>query len=266
MNKTGISWTDLTWNPVSGCSKVSPGCQNCYAEALSKRWGRSFDVTLHPEKLKEIRKIPSGSKVFVNSMSDLFHEKVLYPKNQNLPNFEISMPFVFLTGIFMAMETRPDVTFQILTKRPENVLQFWLSLVAKYGTKYIERWATTHWKHILIGTSVEMRLYAGKRIPALRSIPVFRRFISFEPLLGDVGNVNLSGIDWIIIGGESGPHHRTMKIEWARNLVRQAKEQGVAVWMKQLGGFRPGGELEDFPEDLRIREFPKEIRHDQDLS
>ena len=258
MNRTGISWTDLTWNPVSGCSKVSPGCQNCYAEAWSKRWGRSFDVTLHPEKLKEVRKIPSGSKVFVNSMSDLFHENVLFPRDQNLPNFELSRPFAFLTGIFMAMETRPDVTFQILTKRPENVLQFWLNLVGKYGAQYIEQWAASHWKHILIGTSVEMRFYAEKRIPALRSIPIFRRFISFEPLLGDIGTVNLSGIDWIIIGGESGPHHRPMQIEWARNLVRQAKDQGVAVWMKQLGGLRPGGDLEDFPEDLRIREFPKE--------
>ena len=101
MNKTGISWTDLTWNPVSGCSKVSPGCQNCYAEAWSHRWGRSFDVTLHPEKLKEVRKIPSGSKVFVNSMSDLFHPKV---------------PTEFINQVFKAIETRPDVIFQILTK------------------------------------------------------------------------------------------------------------------------------------------------------
>ena len=263
MNKTGISWTDLTWNPVSGCSKVSPGCKHCYAEALSKRWGRSFDVTLHPEKLKEVRKIPSGSKVFVNSMSDLFHDKVLFPKNQNLPNFELSRPFAFLTGIFMAMETRPDVTFQILTKRPENVLKFWINMAGEHGPEYIDRWAATHWKHILIGTSIEMKLYAEKRIPALRSIPVLRKFISFEPLLGDIGNVNLSGINWIIIGGESGPHHRPMKIEWARNLVRQAKDQGVAVWMKQLGGIRPGGDLEDFPEDSQIREFPKEVINEQ---
>ena len=259
MNKTGISWTDLTWNPVSGCSKVSPGCKHCYAEALSKRWGRSFDVTLHPEKLKEVRKIPSGSKVFVNSMSDLFHDKVLFPKNQNLPNFELSRPFAFLTGIFMAMETRPDVTFQILTKRPENVLKFWINMAGEHGPEYIDRWAATHWKHILIGTSVELKTYTAKRIAALRSIPVLRKFISFEPLLGDIGNINLSGISWAIIGGESGPHHRPMKIEWVRNIVRQAKEQGVAIWMKQLGGFRPGGDICDFPEDLRIREFPKEI-------
>lgn len=255
MNKTGISWTDLTWNPVSGCSKVSPGCKNCYAEAWSHRWKRSFEVTLRPEKLKEVRNIPSGSKVFVNSMSDLFHDKVLIPRYKDLPN-ELSHPFRFIESVFMTMETRPDITFQILTKRPENVLKFWLHLAGKYGPEYINRWASTHWMHIFIGTSVEMKFYAEKRIPALRSIPVLRRFISFEPLLGDIGAINLSGIDWIIIGGESGPHHRPMKIEWARNLIRQAKEQGIAVWMKQLGGIRPGGGLDDFPEDLRIREFP----------
>ena len=103
MNKTGISWTDLTWNPVTGCSKVSPGCKHCYAETWSHRWNRSFEVTLHPEKLKDVRKIPSGSKVFVNSMSDLFHEKV---------------PDPFIWSVWDAIESRPDVTFQILTKRP----------------------------------------------------------------------------------------------------------------------------------------------------
>ena len=105
MNKTGISWTELTWNPVSGCSKVSPGCQNCYAEAWSRRWKRSFEVTLHPEKLKEVRKIPAGSKVFVNSMSDLFHDKV---------------PREFILDIFKTIETRPDVIFQILEDRSKN--------------------------------------------------------------------------------------------------------------------------------------------------
>ncbi len=248
MNKTGISWTDLTWNPVSGCSKVSPGCQNCYAEAWSHRWGRSFDVTLHPEKLKEVRKIPSGSKVFVNSMSDLFHEKV---------------PFEFTEQVMDAIESRPDVIFQILTKRPERLQSF----IHYHG--YTVRGGDHQYDYFLppnvwIGVSVEMRHYL-QRIDFIYYLKydsqVLRNttFVSFEPLLGDIGTVNLSGIDWTIIGGESGPHHRPMKIEWARNLVRQAKDQGVAVWMKQLGGLRPGGELEDFPEDLRIREFPAEV-------
>ena len=259
MNRTGISWTDLTWNPVSGCSKVSPGCKNCYAEYLTvHRFHRSFDVKLRPERLKEVRNIPSGSRVFVNSMSDLFHDKVLFPAIPEYQDANLFGPFQFIEAVFRGMEWRPDVTFQILTKRPENVLKFWLYLAGKYGPQYMEHWASTHWRHIFIGTSVELKFYAERRIPAIRSVPALRRFISFEPLLGDIGPVNLSGIEWIIIGGESGPHHRPMKIEWARNLVSQARDQGVAVWVKQLGGIRPGGELEDFPEDLRIREFPRE--------
>ena len=252
MNKTGISWTDLTWNPVSGCSKVSPGCQACYAEAWSKRFHRSFDVKLNPEKLKEVRKIPAGSKVFVNSMSDLFHEEV---------------PFTYIWGVMKAIESRPDVTFQILTKRPERIAEYFyhMSTHPKFrnGGDH-ERYAIP--SNVWLGVSVEMRMYYAPRVAKLLSlgfeeaIHSGKFFISFEPLLGDIGTVKFSNafdkIDLVIIGGESGPHHRPMKIEWARNIVRQAKEQGLAVWMKQLGGFRPGGELEDFPEDLRIREFP----------
>ena len=228
MNKTGISWTDLTWNPVTGCSKVSPGCKHCYAETWSHRWNRSFEVTLHPEKLKDVRKIPSGSKVFVNSMSDLFHEKV---------------PDPFIWSVWDAIESRPDVTFQILTKRPIRA----------------STWVIPD--NVWLGVSVELAQYK-ERIDLLRYAGhlMIKRFISFEPLLGDIGEVDFRLIDWIIIGGESGPHHRPMEINWARNLIRQAKEQGVAVWMKQLGGLHPGGELEEFPEDLRLREFPHEVK------
>ena len=251
MNKTGISWTDLTWNPVSGCSKVSPGCQNCYAEAWSHRWGRSFDVTLHPEKLKEVKRIPSGSKVFVNSMSDLFHERV---------------PYTFIWGVMKAIESRPDVIFQILTKRPERIAEYFYSMSThpKFGNGGDHEVYMIP-SNVWLGVSVEMSLYYAERVPYLlelgaQAIHAGKFFVSFEPLLGDIGPIkfgnSLGKVDWIIIGGESGPHHRPMNIEWARNLVRQAKDQGVAVWMKQLGGIRPGGELEDFPEDLRIREFP----------
>lgn len=247
MNKTGISWTDLTWNPVSGCSKVSPGCQNCYAEALSRRWHRSFDVTLHPERLGEVRKIPSGSKVFVNSMSDLFHKEV---------------PMSYIKDVMDKIKSRPDVIFQILTKRPENIVKYFLWFEHEYPPSH--HYELLFPKNLWLGVSIEMRGYLSRMRPLLDLKYGLRwqairgpLFISFEPLLGDIGEVNLKGIDWIIIGGESGPHHRPMKLEWIRNLVRQAKEQNVAVWMKQLGGFRPGGELEDFPEDLRIREFPK---------
>ncbi len=231
MNKTEISWTDLTWNQVFGCSKKSPGCQNCYAEYLTvHRFHRSFEVRLRPEKLKEVKKIPAGSKVFVNSMSDMFHEKV---------------PYNFIDQTMDAIASRPDVIFQILTKRPENAEKYYTA--SKRFIPFPE--------NLWLGVSVELPLYEP-RIGILRYLPVQTRFISFEPLLADIGKVDLSDIDWIIIGGESGPNHRPMKIDWARSLVKQAKEQNVAIWMKQLGGFRPGTKLEDLPEDLRIREFP----------
>ena len=245
MNRTGISWTDLTWNPVSGCDKVSPGCQNCYAEAWSHRWNRSFEVRLHPEKMKEVKRIPPGSKVFVNSMSDLFHEKV---------------PFDFIEQVIDAIQSRPDVIFQILTKRPERLRSFvhYHGYTVRGGDHQYDYWLPSN---IWIGVSVEMRPYIDRirKLNYLKKVdPVLQNimFVSFEPLLGDIGNVNLSGIDWIIIGGESGPHHRPMNIEWARNLAKQAKEQGVKIWVKQLGGLHPGGNIEDFPEDLRLREFP----------
>ena len=210
MNETNISWTEwadengivrkgYTWNPVSGCTKVSPGCQNCYAEAWSHRWHRSFDVTLHPERLSQISRIPSGTKVFVNSMSDLFHDKVLVPYKRYA--WEWESPYEFLEGVFRAMAFRPDVTFQILTKRPENLLKFWLHLIDKYGANEITEWSKTQGKHIWLGVSVEMKQYAH-RIVSLRAVPGFTKFVSFEPLIGDIGNIDLTGIKWIIIGGE----------------------------------------------------------------
>ena len=241
MNKTEISWTDLTWNPVSGCSKVSPGCRNCYAEYFTvHRFHKSFDVQLRPERIKDVRKIPSRAKVFVNSMIDLFHPNV---------------PTEFINRIIEAMESRPDVVFQVLTKRPEEI---------SLRHDKLRKFPDNMW----LGVSVEMRNYIG-RIDDLAAtgwkydLHHGVKFVSFEPLLGEIGPVKFhftitEPIRWIIIGGESGTHHRPMKIEWARNLLRQAKEQGVAVWMKQLGGIRPGGNLDDFPEDLRIREFPVE--------
>ena len=241
MNKTGISWTDYTWNPVSGCTKVSEGCKFCYAEAWSKRWNRSFDVTLHPEKLKEVDKIPAGSKVFVNSMSDLFHPAV---------------PTSFINRIMKAIASRPDTAFQILTKRPEEI-----------GLRSIN--LDVFPDNMWLGVSVEMEKYIGRIGSLLESDWKYNlhhgiKFVSFEPLIGDIGVVKFDfrlshPINWIIIGGESGPHHRSMNIEWAKNLVRQAREQNVAIWIKQLGGLWPGGNLEDLPDDLRIREFPVEM-------
>jgi len=229
MNKTSISWTDLTWNPVTGCTKVSEGCKYCYAEALSKRFGRSFEVQEHLERIKQIDKVPPGSKVFVNSMSDLFHEKVSETT---------------IDVIFHVMLSRRDVIFQVLTKRPEN-MQAYLSKYYGYLLK-----------NIWIGVSIELPKYLY-RMDILKQTNGYVKFVSFEPLLGDIGQIDLTGINWVIIGGESGPNHRSMDINWARNIIKQAKEQGIAVWFKQLGGLKPGGDLKDFPEDLRIREFPK---------
>jgi len=230
MNKTSISWTDLTWNPVTGCTKISEGCKYCYAEALSKRFGRSFEVQEHLERIKQIEKVPSGSKVFVNSMSDLFHEKV----SETMKD-----------AVFSVMANRrKDVIFQVLTKRPENM------------KNYLDRHDAYPTKNVWIGVSIETINHLD-RMDILKQVNGYVKFVSFEPLLGDIGKVDFSGINWVIIGGESGINHRPMDIEWARNIIKQAKEQGVAVWFKQLGGLKPGGDLKDFPEDLRIREFPK---------
>ena len=211
------------------------------------------EFRIDENEIKRIKKVPSGSKVFLQDMTDIFNEKI---------------PMKFIERVFASIEARPDVTFQILTKRPERIEQYLLWHGNEIqAERLFENWPPPN---VWFGVSVETRAYAVrmnylKRLkyewPQLPNI----MFVSFEPLLGDIGVINLNGISWAIIGGESGSHHRPMNIEWARNLVRQAKDQGVAVWMKQLGGFRPGGELEDFPEDLRIREFPKEIRNDQDL-
>jgi len=191
MNTTGISWTDLTWNPVSGCDKVSPGCQNCYAEYLTvHRFHRSFEVKLRPERLGEVKKIPSGSKVFVNSMSDLFHEKV---------------PFPFVRQVMEAIQSRPDVIFQVLTKRPERVEQYenWVSDHYMDGHHYSILFPSNLW----LGVSIEMNMYM-KRIAPLQylkhnwQVIPGKIFISFEPLLREIRNVDLRGVDWIILGGE----------------------------------------------------------------
>jgi len=238
INKTGISWTDLTWNPISGCSKVSPGCQHCYAEALAHRWHRSFEVTLHPDKLKEASRISPGTKVFVNSMSDLFHPDV---------------PTDFINRVFQEIRKRPDVIFQVLTKRPEQIKLRQNALRDVWLDKIPD--------NVWLGVSVEMPQYAGRIDELVKVVHNGIKWISFEPLLSDMGQVRFKfemahGIDWAVIGGESGPHHRPMKIEWAANIIKEAKRQVVPVWMKQLGGLRPGGELEDFPEELRVRAFP----------
>lgn len=217
-DKSAIQWTDATWNPSTGCSKVSPGCRNCYAERLSSRLKRmgnpkyrsGFRFTLHPDALDVPLKWKKPRKIFVNSMSDLFHE---------------SMPDEYLVKCFEIMEKADWHIYQVLTKRPERMLAF----TKKYGKVS---------DHIWLGTSVELDLYK-KRIDILRKVPSRIRFVSFEPLLGPIGEVNLKGISWAIVGGESGPYFRDVKMGWIKEIQEQCAQQNVAFFFKQWGGKTP---------------------------
>lgn len=265
---TGIQWTDATWNPVTGCSKVSPGCANCYAEtmAMTRLRGRegypglpwtpenaATNVVLRPERLDEPLLWRKPRRVFVNSMSDLFHELV---------------PDDFLDDVFAVMGIASRHTFQVLTKRPER-MRAWASGTHGYYSRF-ERVATaatswmgmppTDWPlpNVWLGTSIENRRFVG-RADDLRATPAAIRFISAEPLL-EALDLDLTGIDWLIVGGESGPGARPMELGWVRNLVDLARVHGTAVFVKQLGqrwaGHGHGGDAEAWPADLRIREYP----------
>ena len=224
--KSGIQWTDGTWNCVTGCTKVSQGCKNCYAEKLSLRLQRmhpqgkyrnAFKLTLHEDALNIPLKWKTPRKVFVNSMSDLFHKDV---------------PFEFINKVWDVMEKCPQHTFQILTKRPERMLEF----IHTPDRRILQ--------NVWLGTSVE-NANATYRINILNSITARIRFVSFEPLIGDVGELNLDNIHWAIVGGESGKGFRPMEEDWALNILRQCNEQNVAFFFKQIGGITPksGGRL-----------------------
>lgn len=225
MNNTLISWADSTWNPVSGCSRVSAGCDNCYAESISLRFGwtkkpwvgenAAENVVIKPHKLKEPYKLKQASRVFVNSMSDMYHPQV---------------PDDFISQIFEVMNYLPQHVFQILTKRPRR------------AAKWPGPWSENIWQ----GTSVENRkvLY---RIDQLRECGAKTRFLSVEPLLEDLGELDLDGIHWVIVGGESGRGYRNMDHAWARDIRDQCVEKGVAFFFKQSAAYRTemGTELEE---------------------
>lgn len=219
-SKTGIEWTDKTWNPTTGCSKVSPGCRYCYAEALTRRFPKNFphgfNLTLHPERLEQPKKWRSPSRIFVNSMSDLFH---------------IDVPLEYLQKVFAIMRETPWHVYQILTKRDQNL--------AKLAPQL--EWADNIW----IGVSVENQQYTS-RIDALRQVPAKVRFLSCEPLLGAL-ELDLREIDWVIVGGESGHHHRSVSPEWVRDIYSQTRDAEVAFFFKQWGGHHSkiGGRLLD---------------------
>ena len=217
---TSIEWTEKTWNPTTGCTKISPGCKNCYAERITKRFPghfpNGFAFTLHPDRLNEPRRWRKPSLIFVNSMSDLFHEE---------------MPLDFLKKVFEVMRETPRHVYQVLTKRHERLAEL---------AHELSPWPENVW----IGVSVENADYKH-RIDYLRRVPAVVRFISFEPLIGAVGKVDLGGIHWIIVGGESGPGRRPIRKEWVIELRDQAVSQGAAFFFKQWGGYTPkaGGRL-----------------------
>ena len=314
MADSAIEWTDKTWNPVRGCAKVSAGCKNCYAETMAKRlramgqrgylnviddrgrWAGVFETA--PSKLAEPLSWRKPARVFVNSMSDLFGEGV---------------PFEFIAAVFGVMAATPRHTYQVLTKRPVRMLEFfawlerqhppgrprlevcWATLAAELATKDGDGgpFHTRHcadpdgpWplKNVWLGVSVEDQAAADERIPLLLQAPAAVRFLSCEPLLDSVNLRRLSnggdalwphagGVDWVIVGGESGPCARPCEVSGIRSIVRQCTEAGVACFVKQLGGHardehhagaatkeitdRRGGDPSEWPEDLRVRQWPE---------
>jgi protein gp37 len=298
-DKTAIGWTEATWNPVTGCSKVSPGCAHCYAEAISLRFGRSVgpwtpanaaeNVVCHPDRLGQPLKWRSPRMIFVNSMSDLFHEQV--------PDEYICAVFDVMRACSPGVGVDPEHTFQVLTKRPERMrdicrrLRFdgkgdgrvWLAEHAEDRDGYALMGGLPGCKslpNVWLGVSIENRRFVD-RAEILRQTPAAVRFISAEPLLGplrydgwteppeaDSGwpcwaddferhHLDLTAIDWLIVGGESGAGYRPMREEWVRDLRDACDQRGTAFFMKQDCGAKPGrlGRFEGWPQ-----EFPTAVR------
>jgi protein gp37 len=218
---SGIEWTDATWNPVRGCTKISPGCKHCYAQTFAERfrgvpghpYEQGFDLRTVPGKLKEPLKWRSPKKVFVNSMSDLFHPEVS-------DDYIVEVAEVMMAGNWHQ--------YQVLTKRADRLARL---------LKDKLRFATAS-QHIWWGVSVEDKKHGLPRLESLRKTPAAVKFLSIEPLLEDLGEVNLSGIHWVIVGGESGRGARKMEEMWVQNLLRQCREQRVQFFFKQWGGVR----------------------------
>jgi len=310
---TKIQWTQQTWNPTTGCDRISPGCDNCYALTLAKRLkgmeqargekhpkyqndghpvtsGPGFALTTHANALTEPLRWKKPRRIFVNSMSDLFHARV---------------PRKFLAQVFAVMAATPQHTYQILTKRPERAARI-LTDVCTCGRWHPDgehfrssmEWAATPhsptyvpglepgiyhrtmWPlaNVWIGTSIESADYV-RRADALRETPAAIRFISAEPLLGPLDGLNLRDIDWLIIGGESGPGARPLQIDWAEDLLVNAAETATAPFVKQLGsvwardtyyagrsvaaqGDTKGGNPTYWPANLRVREYPQQAARD----
>lgn len=216
-----IEWTDATWNPVRGCTKVSPGCKHCYAETFAERfrgvpahpYEHGFDLRLIPGKLAEPLRWPAPKTVFVNSMSDLFQDRI---------------PVGYISAVARVMQRAPWHVFQVLTKRADRLRELLLGPL-QFASQL---------QHVWWGVSVEDKHYGLPRIDALRAAPAAIRFLSIEPLLEDIGKINLDGINWVIVGGESGPGARPMLTPWVESIRRQCDDAGVAFFFKQWGGVR----------------------------
>jgi len=290
---TGIQWTQETWNPTTGCDRISPGCDNCYALTMAKRLkgmgqakyqadgdprtsGPGFGLAMHADALDAPLHWRKPRKVFVNSMSDLGHARI---------------PREFLAQVWAVMASTPQHTYQILSKRPERLRKL-LTDECQCGSGHAPgvhfrssmEWAATshsetyvpglrpgigctgHWPlaNVWLGTSIELDRYC-RRADDLRGTPAAMRFLSLEPLLGPLPSLNLDGIDWCIIGGESGGGARPMDPGWVRELMAQCREAGTAIFVKQLGAVLGrqfnagphGADWEMWPEDLMVREFPR---------
>lgn len=244
MAETKIEWTDKTWNPVTGCTKKSEGCVHCYAEVMARRlkgmgqlkYRNAFSLTLHPEDLDEPKKWRKPHNIFICSMGDLFHEDV---------------PFEFVDKVMKTIRETPWHRYQILTKRAERMEEYFLSHSVPSNA----------W----LGVTVEVQRTLS-RIDKLRHLPASVRFLSCEPLLEDLGHMDLEGVDWIIVGGESGTQARPMKEEWVLNIKRQAEEQDIAFFFKQWGTWSRDGVKRNkhvngkLLEGKIIQQMPKEKR------
>jgi protein gp37 len=240
---SSIEWTDATWNPVTGCTKITAGCDNCYAARFAERFRgvvghpfeRGFDLMLRPDRISQPLAWRRPRMIFVNSMSDLFHK---------------SVPRSFIDHVFDTMEEADWHIFQVLTKRSPLMRAY---LRYRYGDGRPS-------PHLWFGVSIENSSYKA-RIEHLRGSPAEVRFLSIEPLIGPVGRINLNGIHWVIAGGESGPGARPMNIEWARDIRNQCADSGVPFFFKQWGGLRPksggrdldGREWNELPATMGVR-------------
>ena len=219
MKTTKIEWTDKTWNPITGCTKISPGCAHCYAEVMSRRlqamgqakYVNGFNLTLHNECLDEPLEWKQPHTIFVCSMSDLFHQDV---------------PFSFIDKVMETIICTPQHRYQLLTKRAERMMEYF-----KERSVPNNAW---------LGVTVEA-VSSKVRIDCLRDLNAPIRFLSCEPLIEDLGVLDLTNIDWVIVGGESGPQARPMKEEWVINIMRQSDEQGAAFFFKQWGTWGSDG-------------------------